>query len=306
MIKFCITIAMAVVLVANNAIAVQVKFPLPTKLESCSQSSLQKIVKTSREMALIDNRSLWGRWGLLYDLAENCTLTIHVAPNTDFTKNYQMKRRKESRHTRFIDAQWNLIDMKVDPGILFQISADSIMQSREIYFKEIEPIIADDSDYEKWKSTKLEKVKLAELEEQTKNEKRKLNSIISIPKPKYDKGDPVINVNFDGYMLKITNKSAEFVTISTISTYYNNKINTLSGLNLEISPESTPEKGIHHSELFSKEMEKNGEIRGRDLASAKEKITKFGFAIKYVVEGVEKKFYAVNDYNNSELLKNEH
>jgi hypothetical protein len=84
----------------------------------------------------------------------------------------------------------------------------------------------------------------------------------------------------------------------------NKDTKTLSDVGLELPPESKDSKGIPDLKLFSKEMFKACIIKHKDLDKIKNETTKFGFAVRYKVNGVEKNFYSVQNYKNSELLAN--
>jgi len=139
-------------------------------------------------------------------------------------------------------------------------------------------------------------------EQQKKAEEVLANSKINIPLPKYNKGDATIGVNFDGVVLRFSNKANDFMTIVSVSTYYNNIINTLSNANIELPPEGTDKRGISYQMLLSSNMHDSRQIRRADIPATKKEKTKFGFAIKYRVNGTDKTFYSVAEYNNSDLL----
>lgn len=143
----------------------------------------------------------------------------------------------------------------------------------------------------------------AKRDEEEKQLKAKNERIMSVPLPVFDNGNTAISVHFDGDKLIITNKTTEFITVKTVSTYYNNQISTLKDANKEYAPESTDRDGILKYLLFSNDMNKSGEYIFKDQEKVKLGSTTFGFAIKYSINGKDYNLYKVNTYQNSSLIK---
>lgn len=129
--------------------------------------------------------------------------------------------------------------------------------------------------------------------------------LLTMPLPNYDSEDKFIKVQFEelNNSLKISNKTSEFITVVSISTYYNSKINTIKEANIELPPESYDIKGVHKNSLFSYEMEKSREFKFKNFEEVMAGSTQFGFAIKLKINGVENKFYKLNVYKNRDLYK---
>ncbi len=228
-------------------------------------------------MAVVD-KGFWNRYGLFYDIEHKCTVKIYVVPGTQFKGEY---------HTPFVQRQKEFLVRSDQPGAIYKVASRQIQGQQ--CFTDLEQLISKESKYEDYI-----KVVAARAEE------ARLNTI-KIINPKYEKEDTVLRLSYDGIGLKITNKSGEFVTVSSVSTYYQDKINTLSNLNLELPPESTDTSTVTYFKMFTDEMRRLSSVKVRDIPTTSGTL-RFGFAVKYLINGTLKNFYSVQEYDKQDLL----
>jgi hypothetical protein len=277
----CLILVTILTLMPNISRAAHVRFDLPTNPPPCPESTINSLLGSTRMMAVID-KGFWNRWGLFFDIEKQCTVKISVPPGTQFAGDY---------HTPFVQREMAFLAKNEKPGAVYKVTATLI--ERDPYFTDLAPLIANESKYEDYK-----KATTAAAEE-AKEEARQ-NSI-KVLNPKYEKEDAVLQLSYDGLTLKITNKSHEFVTVSAVSTYYENKINTLSGLDLDLPPESSDSKTVTYFKMFTDEMRRLSWVKMRDIPTTHGEL-RFGFAVKYLINGTPKNYYFVQEYNKQELL----
>jgi len=126
--------------------------------------------------------------------------------------------------------------------------------------------------------------------------------------PKYANEDNFLRVDFDGEKVRFINKSDSFLQILSVSVYYNEEIFSF-GLDkgnkkfLPLSPQSTTKEAIPLLPYLGYNVKRMSEYRNLSKSSAMQKTIRFGFAVKYEVNGQEKTFYKLNDYNLYEVIK---
>ena len=295
----CLLVTIIAVFVTNSAFAEQTKIEIPASITTCSWNVQLRILGSLREMAYI-NHNGYSHSIVFYDLRENCSVQIYAPSGTNCS----------SPKTPLEALICGETTKYVEPGSLYQVLATKPVESISMVFKNLNQIMVSDSDNEKYKGYKEAKNSEREREERNTERKReeekeekKQNEVINIPIPKYVGGDKILSLNFDGSVLKFTNNSSDFIVINSISTYLDSEIQTLSGLNIELPPESVG-ANMNESNLISRDQRRARMIPRKDLNSIKKLKSKFGFAIKYTINGAEKKFYLVNQYSNDDLLRN--
>ncbi len=113
--------------------------------------------------------------------------------------------------------------------------------------------------------------------------------------------DDAISINLNGNAISMTNSTSNFITIDSISFYYNGNISTVNQLNRELPPESDvnvfrlSSLQIDWSKLNFKEVTRN--------TASSHKI-EYGFAVKYRIAntGKGKTLYRVKSYMMSDLI----
>lgn len=289
-------------LMYSTANAAQVMVKLPEDPRKCTISDLSSIERGAREVAFASGRFLGLVGGYkFFDLDKKCVAEV-LYPD---------------------DRYAHLFDVLKDStaGTVFIATAYQSSLRNYLVFNELHTLEADEPDYYKWKEqkTKVDKEeriklelakeeqnrraqKMADEERRRADEERRLNATILMRMPEYTNNDANINVIFDGNKLTIENKTSHYVTVSSISTYLNNKIFTISNLSLELPPEGYNIDGYLLDKLLSKEMHNLRIVKVVNIDNIKAETTKFGFAIKYKVNDKEYSIYNVRPYKNAELL----
>ena len=258
--------------------AEQLMFPFPARINTCSTANIMNITndKLLRVMAYISKDASTNR-ATFYDLRDECKLDIATEYSSAF------KRLVNAEH------------LKV--GQLFKLSTKfsvTVTDNTVLYLQYIYTVTSD-APYEQWRKS---------FDKETEAAKEKiLNSIVYLPPPQFNKRDKMIRVNFEKGALQLENLTADFIEIMSISTYFNNNIKTVS-VNMEFPPNSVRDNVMHHTELFSKEMEESCKTTRRGLGALKQGTTKFGFAIKYSSNGKKYTFYSIKSINNRSWLAN--
>ncbi len=269
--------AIALTTIPATSLAAHVRFDLPATPTACSASTISQLSGSARLMALVD-KGFWNRYGLFYDIEHQCTVKIFVIPGTQFKGDY---------HTPFVQRQKDFLTRSDKPGAIYKVTSKQIEGQQ--CFTDLEPLISKEAKYEDYSKAVASRAEEARLD------------AVKFLNPRYEKEDAILRLSYDGIGLKITNKSGEFVTVSSVSTYYQDKINTLSNLNLELPPESTDTNTITYFKMFTDEMRRSGSVKVRDIPTTHGTL-RFGFAIKYLVNGTPKNFYSVHEYDKQGLL----
>jgi hypothetical protein len=245
----------------------------------------------NKHMAVIGSSGYGGFSAVIfYDMDLNCSIKVY--------KHYYIAK-PDSLTRQYVE---NILDKKFVQGSVYNVGAVYARSgwSDDFVFSSLRPILGSEVTYQEWKIA-TEKKKEQELEVQQNIVKS--NEMHGVPVPEYANEDNFLKIEYKNTKLMFTNKTSEFITISSISTYYNNNIKTISNRKVELPPESTTSEGLNYGELFSAEMHNQRMYKFKDLESVKLGATKFGFAIKYLINGKEYKFYKVITSKNAELLK---
>jgi hypothetical protein len=123
--------------------------------------------------------------------------------------------------------------------------------------------------------------------------------------------DKNIDVNFNNQSRKninaiITNKTNSFLTVKSLTSYFNSDVNTFTNVNKEVAPDSQTLNTNSTFALFSSKMTNNLNLHNVTKKILSNKKTDYGFAIKYHIQdsNIEKTIFKKNNYTLLELYKN--
>lgn len=104
----------------------------------------------------------------------------------------------------------------------------------------------------------------------------------------------------------LTNKTNSFLTIESLTSYFDSDVYTFYNIDRELAPASKTLKSNSSYPLFSSEMTKKFNLSKITKKTISNKYTDYGFAIKYHIQdsNIEKTIFRKNSYSYLQLYKN--